>query len=128
MRDEQVRRYSRHIMLPDIGGLGQTAIMVSSAKLVLRESEPTAEIVAGSYLAAGGIGKLVVPQSSDQQRATIASRGPDTQVVAEGDGREVALAPRPSWWPSTEGDAVALAYYRGSVAAAAFLSDVVSRT
>lgn len=128
MRDEQVRRYSRHIMLPDIGGLGQTAIMVSSAKLVLRESEPTAELVAGSYLAAGGIGKLVVPQSTEEQRATLGAHGPDTKVVAEGDGREVALTPRPAWWPSSDGDAVALAYWRGSIAATAFLGDVVSRS
>jgi hypothetical protein len=25
MRDEQVRRYQRHIILADVGGLGQTA-------------------------------------------------------------------------------------------------------
>lgn len=128
MRDDQVRRYSRHIMLPDIGGLGQTALMVSSAKLVLRESEPTAELVAGCYLAAGGIGHLVVPQSTDEQRAQLATRGPDTRVAANGDGLEVALQPRPTWWPSSEGDSVALAYWRGSVAAIAFMTDVVSRS
>ena len=128
MRDEQVRRYSRHIMLPDIGGLGQTAIMVSSARLVLRESEATAELVAGSFLVAGGIGKLVVPQSTEQQRATLAARGPDTRVVDDGVGREVMLAPTPAWWPATDGDMVALSYWRGSIAATAFMADVVSRT
>lgn len=128
MRDEQVRRYSRHIMLPDIGGLGQTALMVSSAKLVLRESEPTAELVAGAYLVAGGIGKLVVPQSTDEQRALLAARGPDTKVTEDGDGREVALQPTPPWWPGAEGDSVALAYWRGSIAATAFMTDVVSRS
>ena len=40
MRDEQVRRYARHILLPDVGGLGQTALMVSAARIQLRESEP----------------------------------------------------------------------------------------
>src|SRR5262245_23686090 len=109
MRDEQVRRYSRHVMLPDVGGLGQTALMVASAKLALRESEPTAELVAGQYLAAGGVGALVVPSSTDVQRAELAARGPDTKVLADGDGQEVALAPRPAWWPSADADATALA-------------------
>jgi hypothetical protein len=128
MRDEQVQRYSRHLMLPDIGGLGQTALMVTSAKLVLRESEPTAELVAGSYLAAGGIGALVVPASTESQRAILAAHGPDTNVTDHGEGREVVLSPRPAWWPSAEGDAHALAYWRGSIAATAFMADVVSRS
>src|SRR5262245_22605276 len=82
MRDEQVRRYARHLMLPDVGGLGQTALMVASAKLLLRESEPDAELVAGRYLAAGGVGVLVVASGSDEQRADIAARGADTKVQA----------------------------------------------
>src|SRR5512143_583511 len=86
MRDEQVRRYSRHIRLQDVGGLGQTALMVSSAKLVLRESEPRAELIAASYLVAGGVGTLVLSASSDEQRAAAASHAPDTKVVSDGDG------------------------------------------
>ncbi|HEY5920620.1 MAG TPA: hypothetical protein VIV11_03070, partial [Kofleriaceae bacterium] len=89
MRDEQVNRYARHIMLPDVGGLGQTALMVASAKLVLRESEPIAELIAGSYLASGGVGKLVVPSANDAQTAELQAHGADTKVVGEGDGREV---------------------------------------
>ena len=127
MRDEQVRRYSRHVMLPDVGGLGQTALMVASAKQTLRESEPLAELIAGSFLVAGGVGKLVVPSSSDEQRAELAAHGPDTKVLAEGDGREVVLSPRPAWWPSTQGDATALAYWRGGIAATLWMADIVNR-
>ena len=127
MRDEQVRRYARHIMLPDVGGLGQTALMVASAKIVLRESEPDAELVAGAYLAAGGVGTLVVPSATDEQRATLDARAADTDVVAEGDGREVSFAPRPSWWPSSQGDAQALAFWRGGIAATLWMADVVNR-
>ena len=127
MRDEQVRRYARHIMLPDVGGLGQTALMVASAKLPLRESEPAAEMVAGSYLAAGGVGTLVVTGATDAQRAALASHGPDTKVAADGDGREVALAQRPAWWPTAHGDTLALAYWRGSIAATLWMTDVVSK-
>ena len=127
MRDEQVRRYARHITLPDVGGLGQTSLMVASARLVLRESEPRAELIAASYLAAGGVGTLVVPHSSEVQRADLAARGPDTKVVAEGEGREVALAPRPAWWPGAEGDEIALAFWRGGIAATVWMADAVSR-
>jgi hypothetical protein len=127
MRDEQVRRYARHIMLPDIGGLGQTALMVATARVPMRESEPLAELTACEYLAAGGVGKIVMPSSTDAQRATIAARGPDTKVLADGPGREVALAPRPPWWPSADGDSVALAFWRGSIAAVAWMADTVSR-
>lgn len=128
MRDEQVRRYSRHIKLKDIGGLGQTALLVSTAKIVLRESEPRAELVAGSYLAAGGVGKIVVAAGSDAQRAEIAAHGADSKIVADGDGREVQLAPKPAWWPSAAGDDVALAYWRGAIAATAWMTDTIQRS
>lgn len=127
MRDEQVRRYARHIMLPDIGGLGQTALMVSSVRVPLRESEPLAELTACQYLAAGGVGTVIMPSSTDAQRAEIAVRGPDTKVVLQGTGRDLTLAPRPSWWPSAEGDAVALAFWRGSIAAVTWMTDTASR-
>lgn len=121
MRDDQVQRYARHIALPEIGGLGQTAVMVATAKLALRESEPAAELIAGAYLAAGGVGTLVVPSSSEAQRAELAAHGPDTRVLADGDGKEVALAARPAWWPSSDGDGVAVAYWRGAIAATRWL-------
>ena len=127
MRDDQVRRYARHIMLPDVGGLGQTALMVASARLALRESEPTAELVAGRYLVAGGVGTLVVPAATDAQRAELAAHGPDTRVRGEGDGSEVMLAPRPAWWPSAPGDATALAFWRGAIAATLWMADVANR-
>jgi hypothetical protein len=123
MRDDQVRRYARHLMLPDIGGLGQTALMVARARAVLREPEPLAELVACAYLAAGGVGTLVVPNSTDAQRTEIATHGADTRVEVEGDGREVSLAPRPAWWPSANGDHVALAYWRGSLAATTWMAE-----
>lgn len=127
MRDEQVRRYSRHIKLKDVGGLGQTALMVATAKVILRESEPRAELIAASYLAAGGVGTLVVTPTTPAQVSDIAAHGPDTKVVTEGRGREIQLAPKPTWWPSSEGDDVALAFWRGSIAATAWMADTIAR-
>jgi hypothetical protein len=138
LRDDQAQRYARHIQLPDIGGLGQTAIMVAHAKLALREPDPRAELVAAQFLAAAGVGTLVITNASPAQRAGVAAHAPDTRVIAESEGareqqtartieREVELAPRPDWWPSSAGDEVALAYFRGGIAATRFLIEAAAR-
>jgi hypothetical protein len=126
VRDDQVRRYARHILLPDVGGLGQTALLVATARLDLRESEPEAELIAASYLIAGGVGSVVVRGASDAQLATLASLAGDTQLARTGDGQEVALQPKPGWWPSAAGDATALAFWRGGLAATRWMADIAN--
>jgi len=127
MRDDQVRRYARHILLPDVGGLGQTALMVARARIELRESVPDAELIAATYLAAGGVGTVVVRGVSEAQLAALAPHGPDTELLADGDGREVPLAPRPPWWPSADGDETALAHWRGGIAAVRWMAAIANR-
>jgi hypothetical protein len=128
MRDEQVRRYARHILLPDVGGLGQTALMVSSARIELRESEPDAELIAAMYLAAGGVGKLVLSGASPDQLDRVAAHGGDTQIASDGPGRVLGLQPRPPWWPTESGDgATALAFWRGGLAAVRWMADIANR-
>jgi hypothetical protein len=127
VRDEQLQRYARHVILPDLGPIGQTALLGASAKLPLSEREPRAELIAGAYLAAGGVGTLIVPNASDRQRDELAVHGPDTTISTDGDARDVQLAARPAWWPSAEGDALALAYWRGGSAATTWMADAVRR-
>ena len=127
MRDEQVRRYARHILLPDVGGLGQTALMVSTARLELRESEPAAELIAATYLAAGGVGSIVLSGANEAQLAGIENHGPDMRLLTDGPGREIQLAPKPAWWPSADGDKEALAGWRGSLAAVRWMADIANR-
>jgi hypothetical protein len=130
MRDEQVRRYARHILLPDVGGLGQTALMVSAAKIELRESEPHAELIAAQYLAAGGVGRIVIRGATEAQLADIAAHAADSTLASDGDGREVVLQPRPAWWPAAtphDGDATALAFWRGGHAALRWMADIANR-
>ena len=130
MRDEQVRRYARHILLPDVGGLGQTALMVSTAKVELRESEPLAELIAAQYLAAGGVGTIVLRGATTAQHASVAARGSDTTIVTDGKGHEIGLQPRPSWWPTTalrDSDGTALAFWRGGLAALRWMADIANR-
>lgn len=127
MRDDQVRRYSRHILLPDLGGLGQTALLVSAARLELRESSPEAELVAAQYLVAGGVGTLALRGASEDQRALVTSHGPDTNIVTDGDGVDVALQTKPAWWPAADGDATALAFWRGGIAAVRWMSSIANK-
>jgi len=138
MRDEQVRRYARHILLPDVGGLGQTALLVATARIDLDPadgSEPQAALIAATYLAAGGAGTIVVPGATDAQRAELESRGPDTALASEpildDDGRDrsisVVLPPRPVWWPAAEGAGVALAFWRGGLAATRWMSHIANK-
>ena len=131
MRDDQVRRYARHILLPDVGGLGQTSLMRASARVALRESTPAAELIAARFLAAGGVGTLVVVGANDGQIADLAAHGLDTRVSTAGDGDEVALSPMPAWWPAsdpkTPGDELALAHWRGCIAATRWMANVATR-
>jgi hypothetical protein len=130
MRDEQVRRYARHILLPDVGGLGQTALMVSTARIELRESEPQAELIAAEYLAAGGVGKIVIRGATAAQLASIAAHAGDSALLTDGSGREIGLQPRPAWWPAAtlhDGDATALAFWRGGLAALRWMADVANQ-
>jgi hypothetical protein len=130
VRDEQVQRYARHILLPDVGGLGQTALLVATARIDLREADPFAELIAAQYLAAGGVGTLVIRGATPDQLANIAEHGSDTQLTTEGAGREIPLQPRPVWWPATtphDGDAIALAFWRGGLAALRWMADIANR-
>lgn len=126
MRDDQVRRYARHILLPDVGGLGQTALLVAGARMELRESEPDAELIAAQYLAAGGVGRLAIRGASDAQLEQLGARGPDTTLTNDGRGVELVLHPKPTWWPNAPGDTLALAYWRGSIAATQWMAAIAN--
>ena len=135
MRDDQIRRSARHILLPDLGGVGQTALLVANARVDVDAREHAAALICATYLAAGGTGTLVVPGATPPQLAALAAHGPDTRVVTDATTlprgapapREVPLPPRPAWWPSAEGDHTALAHWRGALAALRWMADVANR-
>jgi hypothetical protein len=127
VRDDQVRRYARHILLPDVGGLGQTALLRAEARVELRDASLAAELIAARYLAAGGVGTVVLAGATGAQLADVAACGPDTRVAAAGAGRDVPLPATPAWWPSAPGDDVAVAFWRGGVAATRWMAAITTR-
>ncbi len=58
LSEEQIQRYSRHILLPGVGGIGQERLLASSVLIAFSAEEKSAALVALVYLAAGGVGRV----------------------------------------------------------------------
>ena len=105
MTELQIQRYARHILLPDVGGVGQ-ARLLAAACVVEVGPDRAAETGALAYLAAAGVGtiglagELDAAVTADEQRvqliytradvgtprgaalvARIAALNPDVRVV-----------------------------------------------
>ncbi|HKE20357.1 MAG TPA: hypothetical protein VKB80_36030 [Kofleriaceae bacterium] len=59
LRDDQVRRYARHVLLPDVGGRGQARLLAAAVAVELGPGR-AAEVTALAYLAAAGVGRIVL--------------------------------------------------------------------
>jgi adenylyltransferase/sulfurtransferase len=64
LRDDQVMRYARHVLLPDVGGRGQARLLAAAVAVELGGA---AECAALAYLAAAGVGRLFL--TGDTERA-----------------------------------------------------------
>jgi adenylyltransferase/sulfurtransferase len=53
----QIRRYARHILLSDMGGVGQERLLAAAVAVEVGADRP-ASVVALAYLAAAGVGRL----------------------------------------------------------------------
>ncbi len=58
LSEEQIQRYSRHILLPGVGGAGQERLLASSVLIAYSEDEESAALMALAYLAAAGVGRI----------------------------------------------------------------------
>ncbi len=58
LSEEQIQRYSRHILLPEVGGVGQERLLASSVLIAYSADEESAALTALVYLAAAGVGRI----------------------------------------------------------------------
>lgn len=130
MRDEQVRRYARHILLPDVGGLGQTALLVATAEVDVTDR---AGLIAAAYLAAGGTGTVIARGAGESELTKLDAFNPDTTILREPAADQehrtvpVAIPDAPPWWIATAGDDTALAFWRGGIAAVRWMAPIANR-
>jgi molybdopterin/thiamine biosynthesis adenylyltransferase len=116
LREDQIQRYARHVLLPDVGGRGQKRLLAAAVAVELGPGR-AAEITALAYLAAAGVGRLVLvgdvggPVGDDEIAGGVllgaADRGrPRGQAVRE---RIAALNPDVAVSESDEADGLRLA-------------------
>jgi hypothetical protein len=112
---DQVRRYARHVLLPDVGGVGQARLL--AATIVVDVTDPAAR-AAFDYLVAAGVGTIAVTADEAALAARAAARNPDVTVVRISDAH--AAAPRLAIAPAPPGD-LADDLVRGGAAATVLL-------
>lgn len=82
LTDEQVDRYSRQIILPEVGGTGQEKLLGARVRVSDRGSVGA---WASRYLVAAGVGEVVIePELGGELRAALADLNPDCRIDTEG--------------------------------------------
>lgn len=74
LSDLQIDRYSRQILLPEIGGIGQERLLAASVRIL---GSGTIARTAATYLVGAGVGRLEV----SAETATAVQDNPDCRVV-----------------------------------------------
>jgi len=110
LREDQIQRYSRQILLKDVGGRGQEALLQGGARL---EGSGPAGLTAAAYLAAGGtpvtasetplgpaaVGFLASVDDVGQPAAQVLARVlPEVNPDAVGAGHGGRVAELPTAW------------------------------
>jgi molybdopterin/thiamine biosynthesis adenylyltransferase len=72
--DDEVRRYSRQMVLPEVGGIGQERLRAAHA---LADDE-----IEALYLAAAGVGTLTVPSEAIAINVRALNPGVNVSVIA----------------------------------------------
>ena len=148
LRDDQVRRYARHILLPDLGGRGQERLLAAAVTVEVGPGR-AAEVAALTYLAAAGVGRLAVlgdprgaleaPEAAsgilygeadigrpriDAIRARVAALNPDVAVLDDPPADATLLQVDPGHGEVGDEDEVSDALIRGGQAASRLLARI----
>ena len=88
LTETQIDRYSRHILLKEVGGIGQERLLSASAQVL---GNGIAAEEAAIYLAAGGVGRLGLSDTLEGRlKERIGILNPDTEITeVEQDAFEV---------------------------------------
>ncbi len=90
LTEPQIQRYARHVLLPDVGGVGQARLLGAAARVDLDDDLPAA-VAAATYLTAAGVGAIVL--GGDTARAVTAQDVLGGVALGEADlGRPIGLA------------------------------------
>lgn len=82
LREDQIQRYARHILLREVGGVGQARLLASRV-LVGGAAGAEAALV---YLTAAGVGSLGVIDAPESLRARLRALNPDVALATSTDG------------------------------------------
>lgn len=81
LSEEQVARYARQILLPQVGGKGQERLLAAVVRL---HGTGVAAQEAATYLAAAGLGALILdPEFPAEPRARLGQLGPDLKILMD---------------------------------------------
>lgn len=88
LREDQIERYARHILLREVGGVGQERILGAAVSIL---GLPEAGCWAASYLALAGVGELLL---GDERQVPAEGLLPMIGEGAAGAPRDEALLPQ----------------------------------
>jgi hypothetical protein len=83
LQGDQIRRYARHVLLPDVGGVGQARLLASTVAIDPRDP---AERIAFDYCAASGVGTIALLVDDPALIARAAALNPDVRVIVSAEG------------------------------------------
>jgi len=88
LRDDQIHRYSRQLLLREVGGVGQARLLAARVRIL---GVGRAADEAATYLAAAGVGTLVLDADLVARRgdAWVAMNG-DVRITPAGDANDDA--------------------------------------
>jgi molybdopterin-synthase adenylyltransferase len=86
LSDDQMRRYSRHVLLAEVGGVGQKRWLASAVAIETLDRAGQAAVV---YLAAAGVGTIVI-----RDRGVVEEPGPLFEIDDVGLTRMVVAVAR----------------------------------
>jgi hypothetical protein len=101
LTERQIRRYARHILLPEVGGKGQERLLAASVRIV---GEVALANLANAYLQAAGVGTAVEPGALlrlEVHRAELPNAY--VHVVARGAGWRIVVGGEASEDPGSRG-------------------------